>query len=46
VFVNFEITALSGSKTGCGKIQAFGVTAPSRRNKDRLGVHNAPRLQR
>jgi len=31
VFVNFEITAVSGGKTGCGKIQAFGVTAPSRR---------------
>jgi len=45
VFVNFEIAALSGRETGRVKIQASGVTSPSRRNKDCFGSHNAPRLQ-
>jgi hypothetical protein len=46
MFVHFQITTLSGRKTGCRKIQGTGVTAPSRRNKNGFGAHNAPRLHR
>jgi hypothetical protein len=46
VFVDLEITAISGRKACRDKIEGASVSAPSSRNKDRFGFHNAPRLQR